>query len=961
MCGGSKTITTIVVNSVAFNLNGPPATRQRFLPAQVIGGISRSVPSLGAAITGSLLEGPYVKYRSMVRYAKSSNYYAITGQATKTHGKIVSKEQADYINHYLEPNADTAIVMDMVRVVKDSPSLRAMRRQVGTRQTIIGTIGVKAGPANRFNTAQNLFWQEYFPESYYSMPNSYFGTDNIEDKWWLVVVYYKPTLTNTGSLVIGTVEGLEEGVPFPDVSTMWLQSDVTTNHTSNLTGTRTVTKQYSDGRPNEVANTTYSLGSVSYQDFTRSYKRTGYFNIKDDKYGFITRYYTLKQLNSVAVNSYTRIEEHFEGNVLVTTTTQVADQYLYASRSTKEDIQHKQLVTYGDHTLWEYGQGRGNSSLDQFINDVDYPEEFYPIVPIRRSNKRISDYSEELYKANKGLIKRGMGINYDRIEDGLEEHPDIQDIDHAYLVFGVTLNAKDNPCRRYLFHFFKYMYQISTSPLDFSMYPWEERYNYALVNGKPVPRISMWYVQPNWVTRPYPPAPNHWIWFKCPSFKLDLGISWKMSGFRYGSGKGWTGAKMGQVKTRILEKPNYMPYKDKWEASNSQDPATYTDRLNLMGFMQDPTTAAGSGGWGFYDSIYDKAPYNGYTNTPPISPYGVEYTSLGRTLDDIKSYGLDGGRTFVITYQKTNDHWEEIHIKDLYSVNKIYAGEEVRHNLKTAFSDDSDDSSFLIPLHEQVLKQLGFTDATEVCTQANYVLANCYEIHIQKVKKKGFLGFLISIIVAIIAITIAILAPELAPAMTSTFNLIGGALGFTGVAATIAGGVGSMIAGIIVTQAIVGITSALFGSKIGQILGSVLAAFTMAVGLGMAQGDSFLGAAQNLMTAENVIQTSLSVGKGVLDVMAQTEAEKLSRGFQALDRQQTSFWQEYMQKSRDLSDRFIDMFGSGASIGYFGGVPESSDMFISRTLLVGSDVAAITNGFITNYVESQLTLQPAIK
>lgn len=250
-------------------------------------------------------------------------------------------------------------------------------------------------------------------------------------------------------------------------------------------------------------------------------------------------------------------------------------------------------------------------------------------------------------------------------------------------------------------------------------------------------------------------------------------------------------------------------------------------------------------------------------------------------------------------------------------------------------------------------------DATEVCTQAGFVLANCYVVNITKVKKKGFLGFFIGILVAVVTITIAIVAPQLAPGMSALFTSLGSSLGFTGMAAVIAGGAVSMLAGLVLTQIITGIASLIFGDKLGALIGSIISVAVGSIVAGLQQGQSFITAAKGLVSAEGVLAMTSSVGNGLQEfyqISAQQKVNKLKDFIEDSQLELKSIW----DKNQRIIEKYEAEFGRSAIMFNRWSSPnESPDTFLSRTLLLGSDIAAITNGYVTNFVTSTITLKLA--
>lgn len=94
------------------------------------------------------------------------------------------------------------------------------------------------------------------------------------------------------------------------------------------------------------------------------------------------------------------------------------------------------------------------------LNPVIISEETnnsFPVVPVRYNNEFIStDNHPEIYTTGKALLKK-VGASLDGIQTTLDSNPDIAEIDHAYVMFGVDLQTDDSLLLGYLVNFFTYL------------------------------------------------------------------------------------------------------------------------------------------------------------------------------------------------------------------------------------------------------------------------------------------------------------------------------------------------------------------------------------------------------------------------------------------------------------------------------------------------------------------------
>lgn len=978
MCGGSKTITTISVASVAFNLNGSPDTRRKYTPTQVFGSIYRNSQTLADDIVGSLLRGPAIKYRSLLHHAKNTGYYGHVGQNVGDLGKDLTKERQLELEMSLAGNAYDIAIINVAAIGQHDWNMSAAEYHYGG-----GT-----NYANDFITFRNANL-DYAPGEptgvsisdlyyYYTNKGSYtaYYYNTPTGAWKVMALYYKPTFSTVGSVVN---EPLQTGlISFPEeLQYMYLISNTTSSHSSNLYKKTTTVVSYSDGRPNEVTVDTVPIGSASWDNFVRQYCKTGYqfsYETPTDgkRYDCLRVWQNVVQTGTIVPVPQVTVEEDIIfGGVLKTTTVTIETDTLIYARQSQRDRQAVNIINYGPVKLWSYEYGTGYPSLDAWFNK-DMPV-FFPVIPIRYNNQMISVSHPTIAARNSKLIRRGFSINYMKLEDSLAEHPDLADIDHAYLFFGVPINAKDNASKLYLFKFFEYFFKDSTSKTPYAMDGWS--YGWA---RRTLSDVTDHFVDLNDFYRNKLAPANHYPsmltrWLRITNaFGLDIRYSFHYRGVVTGTGQAYGNMTPGEVRVTLETSDVY----NKWNwTGRAGIPYNHAGYYSLeswwnqwygnMAIQTDPL-----GGIGQYQSVL------GYFTELPIN-YGVStkavmsnfytskrtyniHTPVEVNLNNYNKQNIHNNTAVVITYQQSANKWQQIRIIGLTMENHIYSPEYTLKWWQDQTIGDDEDSDLIIPLHEGVLKSMNLMDATEVCTQAGFVLCNCYVVNITKVKKKGFLGFILGIVVAVVAIAIAVLAPELAPTMSFMFTSVGTAMGLTGVAAIIAGAAVTMIAGVIITQLITQIAVAVFGKKLGAILGQIIAVVAMAAIGGGFSADGAMSGIKGLMSAEGVIKMTVAVGSGVQQysaVSAQEKAVKLTNFLEEANKQLKTLW----QRSQDLANKYNEEFGPNHFMFNSWSDPyESPSSFFSRTLMCGSDVAAITLSFINNYCETTLALKPAL-
>ena len=121
-----------------------------------------------------------------------------------------------------------------------------------------------------------------------------------------------------------------------------------------------------------------------------------------------------------------------------------------------------EVRTRPQYFLYRLGAGT-HPVIDAWVSGGDLVSPYYPAVPLRRDNKDMlaaDKHGTELYKTSKKLVSR-LGLDIDGLGKDLNGNAGVKDVDHAYIVFGVSLNTKSQEGKRYLFRFFEYLRGIT--------------------------------------------------------------------------------------------------------------------------------------------------------------------------------------------------------------------------------------------------------------------------------------------------------------------------------------------------------------------------------------------------------------------------------------------------------------------------------------------------------------------
>ena len=149
-----------------------------------------------------------------------------------------------------------------------------------------------------------------------------------------------------------------------------------------------------------------------------------------------------------------------------------------------DDLKDYFMVRYivgGVAKYWIYEDGLGTyPTLDQLY---DLPEEpngtFFPFLYYRyEKDSEVDDTSTEAYRDGKKLAKY-LGMDYDAVGEGINENPDIADVEQAMVMFAVPANTVNPLERRYLFTFFENLYNANPVEEQFGSQAEIDIYGYS--------------------------------------------------------------------------------------------------------------------------------------------------------------------------------------------------------------------------------------------------------------------------------------------------------------------------------------------------------------------------------------------------------------------------------------------------------------------------------------------------
>ncbi|MDR5839316.1 hypothetical protein [Caballeronia sp. LZ034LL] len=572
------------------------------------------------------------------------------------------------------------------------------------------------------------------------------------------------------------------------------------------------------------------------------------------------------------------------------------------SRSYRIDTQNITLQVVAPLQIFIYKFDTGNSVLDAMFGRPTNMGTFYPFIPMRIDDKFVSPTNlADVYPLAKKAFKKAMNGDFDDIIDKIADNESLGDIDYAYAVYGVALNVQDNAAKKYIYQFFKLLLDSDlTNPAAYAQ--WESDMQAASDSV-----LAYW----NWyqaqgaggntgdtpVMKEYPQAPNYSVRVTSQNRPvMDYDMSVIWSGIEETVG---SGLRPGAKKG------------DLW-------------------FEVNPSST-----YPVYSITYGSGDNN---NGPELHTETI-------VMEHVTLY-----------WQETTTSWRSLDLYGLKHQNMIYGGKSVDISSVEALQD-ADESGFIIPLHEDIYASMSLIDATQMSTACCFLVFNCYQI----VKKKWYQTGLFSVVmvVIIIAITYVSLGSGTGPA-ASFYAGIGTALGFTGVAAVIAGLALTMIASMILLKIVGMVATAAFGDKVGAIVTAVAAVVMIVYGSGLQNGGGFAEGLAQLTSPQNLLALTNAIGNGVVQY-EQGEINDIAKQTQTM-------LDQYNTETKAVADQYLSTFGAGmgtinpldltdssaSSRGAF--VSEPPSVFLNRTLMTGSDVAELNSALISQFTALTLDL-----
>lgn len=718
-----------------------------------------------------------------------------------------------------------------------------------------------------------------------------------DEAQYLYVSYMLVKRNQTGPLIPGDHTNVDSEDDLPDTSDYAMVSEVFTPQTATLVDRVDTLVTYSDGRPDETTSTE-TPRDVSYSDREQVFERTVFSGENTSGSALLAVKRTLHLFREGVITSETAEtteEEDIGGGVTKTTVTTTVTESVTDSWAYREDRTNITVTEWSPMHVIIYREGSGNPAYDaMFKPDVDMGS-FLPPIPLRRWGNFIGeDYQPSLYEWTSKAVKRSMDKKIGFLVDQLKDNESIGDIDFAYLSFGVSLNTKEKAGLKYIYKFFQALSAMGAGG-DAEYIAWKAEWDVA----------------------------------------NESQLAWAA----------WKTAQSDSLNP-LFGTPE--PPRLSYPSPPNRQLRYYATKIN-------------------YNMTILWTGINEFTDQPGQGRPGAKKGDLWFTLGDeeqfrellITSGNMDdrvlNGGLCTLYWQDEVDSYRVMGLTGLHHTNIVYKGKGVDIDGPQALRDP-EESGFIIPLHEGVLRSMSLKDSTQLSTASQYMILNYYQV----TKKKWYTStwFKVVLIVAVIVVTIVTWGGA-APAgagVLGTAASVGTAIGLAGTAAIIAGAAINAVAGMLIAQLIMQASVALFGPEVGAIIGAVASIAVVSMGTSLANGGTAMSGLQAMTSPVNLMKISAAAGNGLSEA-AQGKMAELNKDMVELQNDYKNkmteiytAWSENLGFNKSTID--IQALTESAKVDH---VYEAMDTFLARTLWTGTDIANITNEMVSDFFDASIT------
>lgn len=911
----SETIT--VVGSSAYNLAGDPKQRGRYLKNVVVGStMANTKNGLGMDIFTSHINGPGTDLVNFAKWAEKSNYNEQVGFPV---GRVYSNPNIGntVFNQIYTPPAgrEASFLASVVagatyEYLAESHIAENYPERVGQP--------FKAAPETKKTTGYRS--RTYLTGNIVIT----FTTDNtqvvftppvsIMEEGVVVYFYYKERDIIPSQVIEGDWETVSSPDDFPSLDHfVFINGEsVISNVTHTLTKTTIVLTEYSDSRPDETTATTDDSTTVkehSYLVYERNSSEPapagelGVRNIEERR--FLDTQWSVVSLDPEVTVEVIDVEPGITATVTTTVVKQeVVPTYrhkLITTISTAENWEEKKAFTYLKGT---------NEYFDNLIfNNTEQTTGVYlPIIPLRTHNRAVNatNYPAQ-YALNKQAAKKVFknSKKLDTILKQLESSDSIEDIDHAWIVFGCALGTNEQEGIAYIFQFFKDWADSSI-------------HNPVAVATADEYAIAM-----------------HNYWVALENYE------------KYSSSSdGWTGVRPTLPTLPTVNNFTFATYtattRFGWFAKPPSSPWNYNIKITAKGGHKTV-------GFGMHARANNKVGhcwiyYAGDVSIPNRETHQTDDGGYEHVYKNVVTSKIKFGR------QTTEDFWEEYEFFEILHTNYVYENLTVTVNGKEALNS-GEGSSFIIPLNIEVLKNMNLIKRTQMAMGAYYMVINYYD----RQKVPWYATGLFQVVFVVVVVVVSIYTGGAASGGTGVLGsnaAVGATIGLAGTAAIVAGAILNALSAAIIAAVISKVSTRLLGDQLGAIVGAIV---SMVVVWGASNNWNFntTDLMQSFTKADNLLKLTVASA----DVMSKYMKSQMD----ALIAGTADMLADYKAQSEEIAEmatKYLAHTGIDPMVisEATRTLVESPEQFMGRTLMTGDDIVQTTIDLVERFPEPQLKL-----
>lgn len=884
------------VSSSVYNLAGDEQNRLKYLKSTLVGA-SLAGGNSTKALNDAYIHGPGMDLKGFARWCDKKGYYSYLGMEnmivnTQTDLNIVS------LTNYLESGLPASKSVEVVQF-----SYGMVKTEWYVAKYILDNHPELAQydyeivyPRMYEFTGLGVYAQFDDPaNTTVSLDSAPKATGYAND--YLYVLYQIRDET-VGSLI---TDPWVDGTP----STTGLTKISDTGNVSHPVTLHKETTIEVEDASGKTTTTTTDDTVTSYIDRIAVYDGTRYIGYDPitNKYSSENATITHKTGSKVVTKTTVTVDEVWDETVtpkvwVSTTTTTVVEDVIESMNEYQKEYSTFDNSSIEEKHILIYKKGSGTPALDVLLdNNTTSSLKFIPFIPLRIDNVGWNNLDATLKEKSAKAFKKLTKSKIQKLVEKIEDNENIGDIDFCYLIPSIPVNIKNKDCKRYVYSFFRYLMLNAQKSGQFTNFnDWLNQYNAANTRKN---EIAAW---------------------------MDKygSLDYQPGGYLY--------------TPNIPPKPTPIPYPEmpnnsiSYRSSNASFNLSFNISWNVI--LEEE-------GIGILDPNHKTNDLWWEVGTTTSLPKYLN-NGLGSSL----YIGTNEYTPHTLCWQVSNTEWKKLIILGGNHNNYVYNGKSVNIKLKDAITDE-DESGFILPLAIPIFKEAGLIRYTQAAVECNILMFNCYEIVKTKWYQKGWFRTVIQIIGVYLLVTTGFDG-----GMLGANTAVGSYVGLSGTAAVIAGAILNTMAAMVVTTVITKAASKLIGGPLGQLIGTIVSMYVIYKISVYNGAEATKLEWSEIMKSDNIMKMSLTgLDKAAQHFQAET-AELMQKSQELMEKYETE-----MKHITEMSEQLIR--GNGILDPYLLSLAdavrnERSESFLSRTLITGSDVAAITHAYISEFTTINL-------